>query len=150
MIYVPALLIGITAGLRAMTPLAAVSWGAYLGWIDLSATPAAFLGNIIAVIIITFLAIGELVTDQLPNTPSRKVPMQFGARVVLGALTGALLMPASWIIGAVLAATGAVIGTYTGAKVRARLAKSFGRDLPAALIEDVIAIVLAFVVVSMA
>ena len=150
MIYVPALLIGITAGLRAMTPLAAVSWGAYLGWIDLSATPAAFLGNIIAVIIITFLAIGELVTDQLPNTPSRKVPMQFGARVVLGALTGALLMPASWIIGALLAATGAVIGTYAGAKVRARLAKSFGRDLPAALIEDVIAIVLAFVVVSMA
>ena len=52
MIYVLALLIGIAAGLRAMMPLAAISWGAYLGWIDLSATPAAFLGNIIAVIIL--------------------------------------------------------------------------------------------------
>ena len=150
MIYVLAILIGVTAGLRAMTPLAAISWGAYLGWIDLSATPAAFLGNIIAAIIITVLAIGELVTDQLPQTPSRKVPMQFGARIVLGALTGALLMPASWIIGALLGAIGAVIGTYAGAEFRARLAKSFGRDLPAALIEDVIAIVLAFVVVSVA
>lgn len=150
MIYVLAILIGITAGLRAMTPLAAISWGAYLGWIDLSATPAAFLGNIIAVIIITLLAIGELVTDQLPNTPSRKVPMQFGARVVLGALTGALLMPGSWIIGALLGAVGAIIGTLAGAEVRAYLAKSFGRDLPAALIEDVLAVVLAFIVVYLA
>lgn len=150
MIYVLAILIGITAGLRAMTPLAAISWGAYLGWIDLSATPAAFLGNIIAVIIITLLAIGELVTDQLPNTPSRKVPMQFGARVVLGALTGALLMPGSWIIGALLGAVGAIIGTLAGAEVRAYLAKSFGRDLPAALIEDVLAVVLAILVVYLA
>lgn len=150
MIYVLAILIGITAGLRAMTPLAAISWGAYLGWIDLSATPAAFLGNIIAVIIITLLAIGELVTDQLPNTPSRKVPMHFGARVVLGALTGALLMPGSWIIGALLGAVGAIIGTLAGAEVRASLAKTFGRDLPAALTEDVAAIVLAILVVYLA
>ena len=150
MIYVLALLIGIAAGLRAMMPLAAISWGAYLGWIDLSATPAAFLGNIIAVIIVSLLAVGELVTDQLPNTPSRKVPMQFGGRIVLGALTGALLMPASWIVGALLGAVGAVVGTYVGADIRARLAKSFGRDMPAALIEDVVAIVLAFVVVYLA
>jgi len=133
-----------------MTPLAAISWGAYLGWIDLSATPAAFLGNIIAVIITTLLAIGELVTDQLPQTPSRKTPMQFGARIVLGALTGALLMPGSWIIGALLGAVGAIIGTLAGAEVRAYLAKSFGRDLPAALIEDVLAVVLAFIVVYLA
>lgn len=150
MIYLLAIVIGITAGLRAMTPLAAVSWGAWLGWIDLSATPAAFLGNIIAVIIITLLALVELVTDQLPNTPSRKVPMQFGARVVLGALTGALLLPGNWIIGALLGAIGAVIGTYLGADIRARLAKAFGRDLPAALIEDVVAVALAFLVVYLA
>lgn len=133
-----------------MTPLAAISWGAYLGWIDLSATPVAFLGNIIAVIIISLLAIAELVTDQLPQTPSRKVPVQFGTRIVLGAITGALLMPGSWIVGALLGAVGAVIGTLAGAEVRASLARSFGRDLPAALIEDVAAIALAFVVVYLA
>lgn len=150
MIYILAILIGVTAGLRAVMPLAAISWGAYLGWIDLSATPAAFLGNIIAVIIISLLAIGELISDQLPNTPSRKVPMQFGARIVMGALAGALLIPASWIIGAILGIVGAVIGTYLGADIRSRLAKSFGRDLPAALIEDVVAIILAFLVVYLA
>lgn len=150
MLYLLAILIGVSAGLRAVMPLAAISWGAWLGWIDLSATPLAFLGSIVAVIIITLLAIAELVSDQLPNTPSRKVPMQFGARIVLGALAGALLMPASWIIGAILGAIGAVIGTYAGADIRGRLARSFGRDLPAALIEDVAAIVLAFLVVYLA
>ena len=150
MIYVLALLIGVTAGLRAVMPLAAISWGAYLGWLDLSATPAAFLGNIIAVIIITLLAIGELVTDQLPKTPSRKVPMQFGARIVMGALSGALLMPSNWIIGVLLGAVGAIIGTYAGAEVRSRLATAFRRDLPAALIEDLVAVILAILVVYLA
>ena len=150
MIYVLAILIGVAAGLRAVTPIAAIAWGAYLGWIDLSATPLAFMGNIIAVIIITVLAIAELISDQLPNTPSRKVPVQFGTRIVLGAFAGALLMIDSWIIGAILGAVGAVLGTYGGADIRARLAKSFGRDLPAALIEDVAAVVLAFLVVYLA
>ena len=150
MIYVLAILIGVAAGLRAVTPIAAIAWGAYLGWIDLSATPLAFMGNIIAVVVITLLAIAELISDQLPNTPSRKVPVQFGTRIVLGAFAGALLMIDSWIIGAILGAVGAVLGTYGGADTRARLAKSFGRDLPAALIEDVAAVVLAFLLVYLA
>ena len=150
MIYLLAILIGVAAGLRVATPIAAISWGAWLGWIDLSATPLGFLGNIIAVIIITLLAIAEMVVDQLPSTPSRKVPVQFGTRIVLGALAGALLMPASWIIGAILGAVGAVLGTLGGAEVRARLAKAFGRDLPAALVEDVVVVVLAFLVVYLA
>ena len=33
------------------------------------------------------LALGELVTDQLPTTPSRTVPVQFGTRIVMGALS---------------------------------------------------------------
>ena len=150
MIYLLAILIGVAAGLRVATPIAAISWGAWLGWIDLSATPLGFLGNIIAVIIITLLAIAEMVVDQLPSTPSRKVPVQFGTRIVLGAFAGALLMPASWIIGAILGAVGAVLGTLGGAEVRARLAKAFGRDLPAALVEDVVVVVLAFLVVYLA
>ena len=150
MIYVLAILIGVAAGLRAVTPIAAIAWGAYLGWIDLSATPLAFMGNIIAVVIITLLAIAELVSDQLPNTPSRKVPVQFGTRILLSAFAGALLMIDSWIIGAMLGAVGAVLGTYGGADIRARLARAFGRDLPAALIEDVVAVILAFLVVYLA
>lgn len=37
------------------------------------------------------LALGELVTDQLPTTPSRTVPLQFGTRVITGGLSGAAI-----------------------------------------------------------
>jgi len=146
MVFVFALLIGVVAGLRAATPIAAIAIAAYLGWIDFSGTQVAFIGHIITVIILVVLAIVELVGDQLPKTPSRKVPMQFGARIIMGALAGALL-PGSWIVGAILGAIGAVIGTYGGAAVRANLAKSFGQDRPAAFIEDAVAVVAALLIV---
>lgn len=150
MLYMLALLIGLVAGLRAMTAPAAVAWGAYLGWLPLAGTWAGFMGHWIAVAIFTLLAIVELITDQLPTTPSRKVPQQFGARLVTGAFTGTIIGTAGGmlIIGLVAGLVGAVIGTYGGAEVRSRLASAFGRDLPAALIEDVIAIALAFWIVS--
>ena len=141
-VYVIALLMGVVAGLRAMTAPAAVSWAAHLGWLPLQGTPLAFLGYAATPWIITVLALLELVTDQLPSTPSRKVPVQFGTRIVVGALCGAALgMPSGvWIGGLVAGIVGAFIGTLGGTKARAALAQSFGRDLPAALIEDVVAI----------
>jgi len=149
MIYLLCLIIGITAGLRAATPLAAISIGAWLGWIDLSAIWAGFLGTIIAVIVLVLLAGLELVGDQLPKTPSRKAPGPFVARIVSGALAGALLgLPSGdWIVGVALGAIGGVAGTLGGYEARRWLAGQFKRDLPAALIEDAVAIVLALAVV---
>jgi uncharacterized membrane protein len=43
------------------------------------------------------------------------------------------------IIGLVAGVVGAVAGTLGGAKARSLLAKTFGRDLPAALLEDAVA-----------
>ena len=141
-LYLFALLIGVVAGLRAMTAPAAVAWGAHLGLIPLQGTPLAWLGGNIATWTFTALAVLELVGDQLPKTPSRKVPVQFGTRVVSGAFCGAAIgmLGNAWIGGAVAGAIGAVIGTLGGADVRGRLAKALGKDLPAGLIEDVIAV----------
>lgn len=148
MIYVLALLMGVVGGLRAMMPAAALSWAAYLGLLKLDGTWLSFLGSIWAVVLFTILAIGELITDQLPSTPSRKVPVQFGGRVVIGALAGiAIAAPANWMLGATAGIVGAVIGTLGGAELRGRLAAHFGRDQPAAFIEDVIAIVGAALIV---
>jgi uncharacterized membrane protein len=44
------------------------------------------------------------------------------------------------IIGLVAGIIGAVAGTFGGAKTRSLLARAFGRDLPAALLEDAVAI----------
>ena len=150
MLYLTALLIGIVAGLRAFTAPAAVSWAARLGWLNLGDTWAAFLGYMWTPWIFTVLALVEYATDQLPSTPSRKVPMQFGARLVSGAFCGAAICTAggSWIVGLVAGAIGAAIGTYGGAAVRARMAMAFGQDRPAGILEDVAAVVLAAVILA--
>ncbi|HEV7440633.1 MAG TPA: DUF4126 domain-containing protein [Methylobacterium sp.] len=150
MTLILALLIGIVAGLRAMTAPAAVSWAAALGWLNLDGSWLAFLGYRYTHYILTLLALAELVTDQLPSTPSRTVPMQFGARIASGALAGAAIGVAagSWLGGLVAGVIGAVIGTFGGAALRARLAAGFGRDRPAALIEDAVAILGAALIVA--
>jgi uncharacterized membrane protein len=147
-----ALLIGVVAGLRAMTAPAVVSWAAYLGWLNLGDSWLSFLGHWITPWIFTILALVELVTDQLPSAPSRTVPIQFGARIVMGALAGAAIgVSGGMLIGGLIAGVvGAVIGTLGGKAVRARLAASFGQDRPAAFIEDAVAIIGGLIIVAAA
>ena len=141
-VYLLALLIGVVAGLRAMTAPAAVAWAAHLGWLNLDGSWLAFFGNVWVRWILTLLALVELVTDQLPSTPSRTVPVQFGARILTGALSGAAVGAAggSWVGGLVAGVIGAVIGTLGGRAFRAKLAAAFGSDRPAAFIEDAVAV----------
>ncbi|CAN5765093.1 DUF4126 domain-containing protein [soil metagenome] len=143
------LLIGIVAGLRTMMAPAAISWAAACGLLALEGSWLAFLGWRFTPWIFSLLAIAELVTDKLPSTASRKVPPQFAARLISGGLSGAAIGvgAGSWPIGLALGVVGALIGTLGGAAARARLATAFGRDLPAALTEDVVAIALSVAVV---
>lgn len=143
-----AFLIGVVAGMRALTPLAVVSWAAHLGLLHLQGTWLAFLAHPVTAWIVTALALIELVTDKLPTTPSRKVPIQFGTRIAIGALCGAALgLAAQMFAGLFAGMIGAVVGTLGGAAFRQLLAKKFG-NVPAALLEDVIAIAGAFLIVS--
>ena len=150
MFIVVAFVLGIVSGLRAMTSPAVTSWAARMGLLALSGTPMAFMGFKYTPIVFTLLAIGELINDKHPNTPSRKTPPPFIARIVSGSLVGATVgAPAGWLTaGLLVGALGAVIGTLGGAATRMRLAKAFGKDLPAALLEDVAAIVISIVAVS--
>ena len=149
LVYVLALAMGVVAGLRAMTAPAVVSWAAYLGLLALGGTWLGWLGRPWTPWILTVLALGELVSDQLPKTPPRTVPVQFGTRIFTGALSGAAIGMAagSWAGGALAGAIGAIIGTFGGRAARASLATSFGRDLPAALLEDAVAIGAAVLIV---
>ena len=138
-----ALLIGIVAGLRALTAPAVVAWAAFLDWINLDGTWAEWVGHPITVTVLTILALGELVTDKLPKTPSRKIPMQFGARLVTGGFAGAVIGTAwGYTFGGLGAGlVGAVLGTLGGAEARRRLvAANGGNDLPIALVEDAVAV----------
>jgi uncharacterized membrane protein len=86
MLYGLALLAGIVAGSRVFTAPAAVSWAARLIPLNLDGSWLALMGYAWTSWTFTALALVELVLDQLPSTPSRKAPMQFGARIVSGAL----------------------------------------------------------------
>jgi uncharacterized membrane protein len=153
LIIVFALLIGVVAGLRALTPPAAVAWGGFLGWLPVDGTWAQWVGHPVTVGVLTVLLVVELVTDQLPATPSRKVPPQFIARLVTGAFAGAVI-GAGWhhtFLGIGAGMIGGVLGTLGGYEARSRLvARNGGRDLPIAITEDVVAVVAAFAVVALA
>lgn len=148
--YILALMIGVVAGLRAMTAPAAVSIGAAAGWFPVANSWAAFMGFRFTPYVFGLLALVEYITDQLPRTPSRKVPQQFGARIISGGFSGAVIGTAqgSLVGGAIAGAVGAVIGTLGGYEARKRLAAMIGKDLPVALLEDLVAILLALWVVS--
>jgi uncharacterized membrane protein len=155
MLILFALLIGIIAGLRAMTAPAAVSWAAHFGWLNVGTTWLSFMGHWLTPWIFTVLAVIELISDKRATTPSRTVPMQFGARLVTGALSGATIVvgpSAAWVsgffIGLIVGAIGAVIGTLGGYRVRKHLvAAAGGNDLPIALMEDVVAVFGALLIV---
>jgi uncharacterized membrane protein len=150
-VLVLAFLIGFVSGLRALTGLTVVSWGARLGWLHLENTWLSFLGASITPYILSVLAIGELINDKMPKTPSRKAPPSFVIRIVMGAVSGGAVGASSqgMIGGLVAGALGAVAGTLGGYEARHRLVAAIGgKDLPIALLEDLVAVAGAFCIVS--
>ena len=102
---------------------------------------------------LTLLLVVELVTDQLPKTPSRTVPPQFVARLLTGAFAGAVIGAGTHhtILGIGAGMIGAVLGTLGGYHTRSRLvAANGGRDLPVAVVEDVVAVLGGLAVVALA
>jgi len=147
-IYLISLLAGFLGGLRAFIPLALVSWLAYFEWIGTPDSWLRYFANPWTVGILTILALVELVTDQLPSTPSRKAPVQFGARIISGAISGAAIGTTSGkiIAGIIAGIIGAVLGTFFGHFFRTALASKLGNDHPAALIEDALAFALVLLI----
>ena len=91
MLLLLAFALGAAAGLRSMTPPAVVAWAGRLGHLDLEPTPLAFLGSAALAWLLAAAALGELVADKLPFTPSRTRPGPLVARLVTGTISGAAL-----------------------------------------------------------
>jgi len=147
-----AFLIGAIAGLRTMTAPAVVAWAANRHWLNLHDSPLALMGSTAAVAVFTVLAIGELVVDKLPSTPSRTKLLGLIGRSVLGGLSGAGVAASgaqSIALGAVLGAAGGITGAFAGYEVRKRLVRTLKvPDLVIALLEDALAIAGGLLIVS--
>ncbi len=146
-----AFVLGLVAGLRAMMAPALTSWAAHAGIFPVAGTWLGFMASPWTVGILSLLALGELVTDLLPSTPSRKVPMQFGGRLLSGALVGATVGAgsAAILVGALFGVVGAAVGTYGGAAARGWLARRLGSDTPAGISEDVVAIAVGLLAIAL-
>src|ERR1700686_3325841 len=139
-----AFLLGVVAGFRSFTAPAVLAWAAHRGWLSLHGTPLSFMASTAAMVLFVLLAVGELIADQLPSTPSRTAPPGLIARIVTGGLCGAGIAAAgkqSLVIGAVMGIMGALIGTFGGYRARTGLVKGLTvPDLVIATLEDVVTI----------
>ena len=146
-----AFLIGLCAGLRSLTPPAAVAWAVHLGWLNLPRR-LSLVGSLPAVIILSVAAIIEIIIDKLPNSPNRTAPLGLIARIVTGGFTGACVSIGggkSAFVGAGLGVIGGIAGCFGGYQARVRLVKSLRQpDFNIALLEDLIAIGGSVLIVS--
>ena len=118
---------GFVAGLRSMVALTAVA-----------VEQRRFVYAAIACV----AAIGELIADKLPRTPSRLMPPALAFRCVIGAICAFVVMGGMWSV--IIGVAGALAGSYSGAAFR----RTF-TSLSAAFAEDAAAIGVAAVVVAM-
>lgn len=140
-------LLGFATGLRSLTPMAALAWYAYLGYMSMDGTWAQWTGRLSVAIVLTVLALGELVGDKLPKIPNRTAPGPLLWRLSLGGLAGSIAatyMDGPGVEGVLLGAVGALLGAFTGFMVRRELVEKIGcKDWHVALVEDASTILFA-------
>ena len=143
--------VGVVAGLRPMTALAAMAWAVRRGRIQIGPSPILWMLSAGTSKRIAQLAISELIVDKLPFTPSRLNAAPLSLRIVSGAICGAAIRRSrkrSLTDGAVLGGLGALAGAITGYHVRKRLSHDMP-DLAVALLEDALAVGGSAVVVTL-
>jgi uncharacterized membrane protein len=137
-------LLGLTTGLRSMTPMAMLCWFSYNGYLSVEGTWAAWTARLWVAIVFTVLAVGELIADKLPKTPSRIAPGPLLWRLVMGGLAGAIAataMSGPGLEGVLLCVVGALVGAFAGFMIRRDLVEKFMcADWPIAVAEDLVTI----------
>ena len=139
-------LLGLTTGLRSMTPMAVACWFAYLGHLPVQGTWAFWIARPVSVGVFTVFALGEFFGDKLPQTPNRTAPFPLVARLIFGGMIGSIAatsMHGAGLEGVLLGIGGAALGAFAGFLIRRDLAEKIGADWPIAVAEDVFAVLCA-------
>lgn len=140
MALIHSILMGAVAGMRAMTPLAAVTTAARTGKLPADNGAPRLLGNRLASAGMLALAGGELAGDKMKSAPDRIVPAGMVARVATGLIAGAALAPyRQRKVGALLGAGAAVGMAYVTFNLRMRAIARYGQTSTGA-VEDAIAV----------
>lgn len=134
------LLIGLSAGSRALTPLATVSEAARSGQLTESNPAVRLLAHPLFSAGSKALAAGELWGDKLKSAPDRIVPAGIAARLLAGGLAGAALAPRKQLLlGAALGAGASVAAAYVTFDMRMKALRRWGQT-PTGLVEDALTV----------
>lgn len=140
MALVHSVLMGAVAGMRAMTPFAAVAQAARCDALPSDNGAPALLGSRLASLVASTLAAGELAGDKMKSAPDRIVPAGMLARIATGTIAGMALAPARQRgVAALLGATAAVAAAHLTFRVRIRAMERYGQT-STGLVEDAITI----------
>ena len=121
------LLIGLVAGLRSMTPLAAASM-AVAAHPERDTGAPRLIGKPLARAGALTMAAGELLGDKWKKAPDRTTPPGLVARLITGGIAGAALAPRrDRVPAAVLGAAGAMLAGYVGLALRKRAMARYGQ-----------------------
>jgi len=144
-----ALLLGIAAGLRSMTPLAALARQQQAAPRSAGWTRWPLLRSRAGRAVLQAAWLGELVVDKLPGIPPRIHPGPLGGRIMIGMLAGLAAGSerhgaGAKVAGAVTGGLGAIVGAYGGYHVRTLVTETTDLpDTPVALVGDAAAAALA-------
>ncbi|MFJ2647571.1 hypothetical protein ACIO1C_12675 [Streptomyces sp. NPDC087420] len=143
-------LVGLVSGLRSQMAVAAVALTTEPGE---SARPASLFAGVWGKRGAAAGAVGELVADKLPWTPSRLNPAGIVSRMAFGGFAAVALSSrepdgAPPVLAAAVGAAASAVGTLAGAYWRRTVAGAGRPDWPAALLEDAAAVLLAYTAVG--
>ncbi len=137
------IVLGISAGMRTMAPLAIVSTKFHKHkQINLTNSKLGFMQTGFVATLLDMAALGELAGDKSNNAPDRTEAIGVIGRALSGALVGATIYKASFrhpLNGAVIGAIAAVASTYIFFNLRKKLAKKTGNDKILGMAEDALA-----------
>ncbi len=133
-------LIGLAAGARSMTPLAAISDAAKTGALPRDNGAPSWLGHPLVAAATKLLAAGEVAGDKMKSAPDRIVPAGIAARLLTGGLAGAALAPRRYrYAGAVLGASAAVAAAYVTFHARMAALRRYGQT-STGVVEDALTV----------
>jgi uncharacterized membrane protein len=134
--------VGALAGLRSMSPAAAISWALHERKAKPNQPLFSFLASETGAYTLPLLALGELVADKTKIVPNRTQPPSLVWRMVSGAVCAAVAARAlrmNWKAAAAVGAVAALGASFAGYHLRKQGVKATGLpDAAVALAEDAI------------
>ena len=131
-------LIGLVAGQRGITPLAAIGLATYRGEVNDDLPLQKLFHNPIVTAGAVAFAAAEMAGDKMKSAPDRTIPIGLGVRAITAAYAGAALAPrGQQVNGAVVAVAAAMVSSYIGLSLRKAAMAQVGQT-PSGLVEDAV------------